>query len=463
MKEFGRGTLGDFIELKYGKSLPAKSRDGTGYPVVGSGGVSGAHSKPLVDGPSIVVGRKGSIGEVYYLEEPCSPIDTVYYVDAVSGEFKYWYYLLKSLPLQQLNRATAIPGLNRNDAYALEVNVPRPEKQRLVVEEIELKQSSISSARDLFSELPDLIEKFRQSVLAAAFRGDLTKEWREQNPDVEPASVLLERIRAERKTKWIEDAAEKARARCEAKAQKAGRAWTAEDDAKVLEKERVKAEKKYKAPDPVDPEGLPELPETWCWARAKELGDNKPYDLAIGPFGSNLVKADYTVEGVPLIFVANIRANDFTPRHHISAEKAITLNSHIAEPGALLITKMGDPPGDTAIYPRELEPAVITADCIKMRPESALTSSDFLKFAIRTGASRDAILANTKGVAMQKISLKLFREVPVPLPPREEQEELERQLRALEVMTSRLDENLSLTSEHLISLEQSILGSAFSY
>ena len=68
--------------------------------------------------------------------------------------------------------------------------------------------------------MPALLEKFRQSLLASAFRGELTKKWREDNPDVEPASVLLERIRKERKTKWIADEAENIRARAEASVKK---------------------------------------------------------------------------------------------------------------------------------------------------------------------------------------------------------------------------------------------------
>ena len=53
-------------------------------------------------------------------------------------------------------------------------------------------------ARAALEDVPKLIEQFRQSVLAAAFRGDLTADWREKNPDIEPASELLERIKVEK-------------------------------------------------------------------------------------------------------------------------------------------------------------------------------------------------------------------------------------------------------------------------
>ncbi|MDN3701028.1 restriction endonuclease subunit S [Vibrio artabrorum] len=89
--------LGEVIELKYGKSLPAKTRDGDGFPVYGSNGVVGKHSTPLVSTGGLVVGRKGSFGEVHISDTPFSPIDTTYFVDDIpSGSIKYWYYQLKS-------------------------------------------------------------------------------------------------------------------------------------------------------------------------------------------------------------------------------------------------------------------------------------------------------------------------------------------------------------------------------
>ena len=68
----------------------------------------------------------------------------------------------------------------------------------------------------------------------------------------EPASELLERILAERKARWIEDAVEKARAK-------------ANGNADALLQARKKAEKKYKEPEPPDTTDLPTLPEGWCW------------------------------------------------------------------------------------------------------------------------------------------------------------------------------------------------------
>lgn len=126
--------LGDICELKYGKSLPKKSREPGKFAVYGSNGQVDEHSKAYTEGPTIVVGRKGSIGEVAYSDGPCWPIDTTYYVDNSStDQYPRWlFYALKNLRLQELNKSAAIPGLNRNDAYEKKIFLPPLEEQKRI-------------------------------------------------------------------------------------------------------------------------------------------------------------------------------------------------------------------------------------------------------------------------------------------------------------------------------------------
>ena len=87
--------LGELIELKYGKGLPKRNRQLGPYPVYGSGGVVDHHNTPLIKGPGIVIGRKGSIGSVHYEEMDYFPIDTVFYIESSENySLKFIYYLL---------------------------------------------------------------------------------------------------------------------------------------------------------------------------------------------------------------------------------------------------------------------------------------------------------------------------------------------------------------------------------
>ena len=133
--------LGDVIDLEYGKSLPHKDRKESGdVPVYGSNGIVGQHDVALVNGPCIVVGRKGSAGAVTLARTSCWPIDTAYFVRPYGGmSLKYTSLMLLAARLEELDRATAIPGLNREEAYLRETLLPPlAEQHRIVVKVDEL-------------------------------------------------------------------------------------------------------------------------------------------------------------------------------------------------------------------------------------------------------------------------------------------------------------------------------------
>ncbi len=171
--------LGSVLELKYGKSLPAKTRDGGQHPVYGSNGIVGGHSQPLVKNEGLIVGRKGSFGEVQYSESPFFPIDTTYYVDEFYNQpSHYWFYQLKHLPLTELNRSTAIPGLNRDDAYDQSINLPPLAEQKVIADKLDTLLAQVETTKARLDRIPQILKTFRQSVLAAAVSGKLTEEWR---------------------------------------------------------------------------------------------------------------------------------------------------------------------------------------------------------------------------------------------------------------------------------------------
>jgi type I restriction enzyme, S subunit len=179
-----------------------------------------------------------------------------------------------------------------------------------------------------------------------------------------------------------------------------------------------------------------ELPRGWALAPLCELVAVEPHSLAIGPFGSNLKVSDYEAQGVPLIFVRNIRARDFdlVPTF-VSEAKATELSAHHVAQGDVLITKMGDPPGDTAVYPVGRPTAVLTADCIKATPHPDLSGS-YIALAIEGPSCAAQIADMTSGVAQQKVSLAKIRGLSIPVAPHAEQERI---VAAIEEAFSKLD------------------------
>ncbi len=113
--------LGDIIELKYGKALKKTNRRDGEYPVFGSSGIVGYHDKSLVEGPGIIVGRKGNVGSVFWSDEDFFVIDTAYFVTS-SVPLRFLFYDLQTKNF--INNDAAVPGLNRFHAYALEILAP---------------------------------------------------------------------------------------------------------------------------------------------------------------------------------------------------------------------------------------------------------------------------------------------------------------------------------------------------
>jgi type I restriction enzyme, S subunit len=228
---------------------------------------------------------------------------------------------------------------------------------------------------------------------------------------------------------------------------------------KVLRaRERQEKSLRIKEPTPVeaDAEHTPDLPSGWCCASPDQLTAFHKNALTIGPFGSSLLKSDYTDEGVPLVFVRDIRSESFggPETRFVTADKADELASHTVRPGDLLITKMGDPPGDTAIYPDGRPPAIITADCIKLTPHSDVVSAEYLRFTIRASQIAEQFAGITLGVAQQKVSLGRFRCIAVPIPPLAEQRRIVAKVSELMALVDALESQLTTsraTAENLLA------------
>jgi len=332
---------------------------------------------------------------------------------------------------------------------------PRNEQKRIVAK-IEALQLRSEAAKEALDAIPPLLEKFRQSVLAAAFRGDLTKAWRAANPDVEPATELLKRIRAERCARWIAAAAAKARDRAKAKAAKAGKPWSDEDDAKVLEKERVKAAKKYKEPEPVDAEGLPELPEGWCWARLEDL---TPADAAIvyGIIQPGPQVSDGVIYVRPADIAGPNRLKAALPR--TSPEIAAKYERASLRDGDLVFSIVGTI-GKWFITPPELVGANITQSAVRIRPTDPLDG----EFLVRALQSRpvDAQMSRLMfGNAVQRLNVAHVRGLCIPVPPTGEREEVVRIVREAFDGIGSVGDEVASKARLVASLNQSILAKAF--
>ena len=141
--------LGEVLALGYGKALPQTDRKlGGKFPVYGANGVKARSDRFLIDGPSLIVGRKGSAGEVTLTDGPSWPLDVTYYVefDKTRYSLRYLFHLLKHLDLPAL--ATGVkPGINRDLVYSLPVKMPPLAEQERIVRILDEALDSIDTAQ----------------------------------------------------------------------------------------------------------------------------------------------------------------------------------------------------------------------------------------------------------------------------------------------------------------------------
>jgi len=167
--------LGEVCIFEYGTGLTERDRLGGEVPVFGSNGVVGYHNAAITQGPTIIIGRKGSIGQVNYSESPCWPIDTTYYIDSskTNCDITWLYWWLKSLSLDLLNKATGVPGLNREDAYKQLIPLPPFHEQKHIAARLQELMQEIEHAKTACEKQLDAINALPQAILRKAFRGEL--------------------------------------------------------------------------------------------------------------------------------------------------------------------------------------------------------------------------------------------------------------------------------------------------
>ena len=178
MNNWKKTTLGDVCELLYGKSLTANKRERGNIPVYSSAGITGWHNKPLVNNRGIIVGRKGTVGTVYLSEVPFYCIDTAYYIlpnDDIYN-FKYLYYRLKSLGLNKLNEDSAVPGLNRDNAYSQEFNLPPLDEQKRIADVL----SALDDKIEVNNKINENLEAQAQAIFKQWFVDEANEGWEEK-------------------------------------------------------------------------------------------------------------------------------------------------------------------------------------------------------------------------------------------------------------------------------------------
>lgn len=151
------GNVSDFFMLQRGFDLTKKQAHDGDVPVISSSGFSYFHNTAQVHGPAVITGRKGKLGDVYYIEGPCWPHDTTLWVKDFKGNhprFVFWFLL--SMELEKYDAATAVPTLNRNTVHPIKTIFPPLEEQIEISDKLDSLNSNFETSEAHLSQLQTL-------------------------------------------------------------------------------------------------------------------------------------------------------------------------------------------------------------------------------------------------------------------------------------------------------------------
>ena len=268
-------------------------------------------------------------------------------------------------------------------------------------------------------------EQLRASILQYAMEGKLVK----QDPNDEPASELIQKIKSQR--------------------------------TRLAKESKIKKSKKL--PLITDDEKPFDIPDNWEWARLNDLSENVQYPFADGPFGSNLKKEHYTdKKEVRIIQLSNIGERGWRDANHryTTFEHLKDIKRSEVEAGDIVIAKMM-PAGRAIIVPQHLEKKfVLSSDAVKFVPNKLLYK-DFLYFAINSSVFKSQVDAEVQGITRKRTSLTKVKKYILPLPPLEEQKRIVAKIEKLMPLVDEYAESYNrlqkIDNEFEDKLKQSVL------
>jgi type I restriction enzyme, S subunit len=172
--------LGQACEFQRGFDLPSSKRNPGSVPVISSSGVSGYHDVPMASPPGIVTGRYGTIGTLYYVEEPYWPLNTALWVKNLFGNnARFFYHLLSRFDFKKFSDKTGVPGVNRNDLHSVQILVPPLVEQRRIAEILSAWDRAIETTEQLIANSQAQKKALMQQLLTGKKRlPGFSGEWR---------------------------------------------------------------------------------------------------------------------------------------------------------------------------------------------------------------------------------------------------------------------------------------------
>ena len=340
-------------------------------------------------------------------------------------------YLMRAYEDELAGRGvgTTFNAITGNQLKTFEIPLPPlPEQHRIVAKIEELFTKLDAGINELYKAQSQL-KRYRQSVLKAAFEGKLTETWRaEHQGEIEPVSVLLERILKERREKW---------------------------EAEQLEQMKAK----YKEPIAPDTSNLPELPNRWKWVKLGQV----TYLITKGS-SPRWQGFNYVDKGIFFLRSQNVGWGGLNLSNIAYLPEAFNKKEKksILQRGDVLLNLVGASIGRAAIASHELEGANMNQAVALIRLVRNGLDNKFLMTYLISPDAQSIIHEKKVDVARANLSLTDVSEFAVPLPPLSEQQAIVSEVESRLSVADEVEKTITVELKRAEQLRQSILKKAFS-
>jgi type I restriction enzyme, S subunit len=308
-------------------------------------------------------------------------------------------------------------------------------EQHRIVAKLEKLLAKVDKCKERLEKIPDILKRFRQSVLAAACSGELTEDWRGKHLHVKSAQDLLETIIEEREKKYQEE--------CE-----------------IAKKEGKRKPPPFRVNNnPIEKGDLIEIPQKWTWEQLVNLAN-----LQGGVTKGKKFKSKKTVQ-LPYLRVANVQ-DGFLDLSEIKEIEALPedLKKYRLVDGDILFTEGGDRDklGRGTVWKDNIKDCIHQNHIFRARLYSSRLVPEYISLATKSKYARDYFFDNaSQTVNLASINMTTIGNIPLALPPEKEQQEIVRRVETLFKIADQIKARYEKAKAHVDKLTQSILAKAF--
>lgn len=434
---------GNITDIKNGKHYINVLNENGKYPIYGSSGIINYADEYLCNEDTVIVGRKGTINKPLFVKEKFWNIDTAFGIESNQEVLNplYLYYFCLNFDFMKLNQSTAIPSLTKSNLQKIYMPLAPINEQKRIVAKIEKLFSNLDNSDKYLFHLEKQLKRYRQSVLKSAFEGELTKEWREKQTNLETADELLEKIKIER-ILYVEN---EIREKFKDKTEK----W-------IKDKVKNEVDKFYSTLKPIEDDEKPfSIPSLWKWVRFDELSKKITDGTHFSP--TNTDKGDYKYITAKHIKYNGIKLDNLT---FVTKEVHKEIYSRCnPEFGDILLIKDGATTGVCTINTLTEEFSMLSS--VALIKNFMNIKNRYILNYLRSSVLYSFIRNDMKGVGITRVTLAQLKNFIFPICSLKEQNQIVDQIEKHFSIIDKLETVVQQSIKESKRLRQSILKQAF--